>query len=157
MNLHAIYLDTEERVDLNELEPKHFEPWVTWAKENGLGLDLIQPFLASNVPRWLYFSSSESASSRLWIEHGKRSRRIAEYFGRELGQVAVNNFWVPDGFKDNPVDRLTPRKRLMASLDEIFQRKLIQLIQSMRWKASSLGLVQKPIQLGLMNFIWATV
>lgn len=82
---------------------------------------------------------------------------IAEYFGRELGQVAVNNFWVPDGFKDNPVDRLTPRKRLMASLDEIFQRKLIQLIQSMRWKASSLGLVQKPIQLGLMNFIWATV
>ena len=92
-----------------------------------------------------------------WIEHGKRSRRIAEYFGRELGQVAVNNFWVPDGFKDNPVDRLTPRKRLMASLDEIFQRKLIQLIQSMQWKASSLGLVQKPIQLGLMNFIWATV
>ena len=65
LNLHAIYLDTEERVDLNELEPKHFEPWVTWAKENGLGLTLIQPFLASNVPRWLYFSSSESASSRL--------------------------------------------------------------------------------------------
>ena len=44
LNLHAIYLDTEERVDLNELEPKHFEPWVTWAKENGLGLTLIQPF-----------------------------------------------------------------------------------------------------------------
>ena len=33
LNLHAIYLDTEERVDLNELEPKHFEPWVTWAKK----------------------------------------------------------------------------------------------------------------------------
>ena len=56
LNLHAIYLDTEERVDLNELEPKHFEPWVTWAKENGLDWTLIQPFLASNVPRWLYFS-----------------------------------------------------------------------------------------------------
>ena len=35
LNLHAIYLDTEERVDLTELEPKHCEPWVTWAKENG--------------------------------------------------------------------------------------------------------------------------
>ena len=44
LNLHAIYLDTEERVDLNELEPKHFEPWVTWAKENGLGLDFNPTF-----------------------------------------------------------------------------------------------------------------
>ena len=32
LNLHAIYLDTDEKVDLNELEPKHFEKWVDWAK-----------------------------------------------------------------------------------------------------------------------------
>ena len=51
-----------------------------------------------------------------WIEHGKRSRRVAEYFGKELGETCYTNFWVPDGFKDNPVDRLAPRKRLMESL-----------------------------------------
>lgn len=59
-----------------------------------------------------------------WIEHGKRSRKIAAYFGKELGQTSINNFWVPDGMKDNPIDRYTPRKRLMESLDEIFAENL---------------------------------
>ncbi|MGC4423868.1 L-rhamnose isomerase, partial [Streptococcus suis] len=35
LNLHAIYLDTDEKVDLNEIEPKHFEKWVAWAKDQG--------------------------------------------------------------------------------------------------------------------------
>ncbi|XFE28303.1 L-rhamnose isomerase [Listeria innocua] len=58
------------------------------------------------------------------LEHGKRSRKIAEYFGKETGQTCINNFWVPDGMKDNPIDRFTPRKRLMESLDEIFTEEL---------------------------------
>lgn len=59
-----------------------------------------------------------------WIEHGKRSRLIANYLGKELGQQSVNNFWIPDGFKDNPIDKVTPRLRLIDSLDQIIAQKL---------------------------------
>ncbi|ETD05476.1 hypothetical protein N568_0101965 [Lactococcus garvieae TRF1] len=37
LNLHAIYLDTNEEVDLNQIEPKHFKKWVEWAKKQGIG------------------------------------------------------------------------------------------------------------------------
>ncbi|MGT2682766.1 L-rhamnose isomerase [Streptococcus porci] len=121
LNLHAIYLDTNEKVDLNEIEPKHFEKWVAWAKEQGLGLDFNPTFFSHPMMKDGFTLSHPDKEVRdYWIEHGKRSRKVAEYMGKELGQVCYNNFWVPDGFKDNPVDRLSPRKRLMESLDEIF-------------------------------------
>lgn len=125
LNLHAIYLDTDESVDLNEIEPKHFEKWVSWAKEQGLGLDFNPTFFSHPMYKDGFTLASADKDVRdFWIEHGKRSRKVAEYFGKELGQVCVNNFWVPDGFKDNPIDRLAPRRRLMESLDEIFAEKL---------------------------------
>lgn len=125
LNLHAIYLDTDEKVDLNELEPKHFEKWVTWAKEQGLGLDFNPTFFSHPMFKDGFTLSSPDKEVRdFWIEHAKRSRKIAEYFGSELGQVCVNNFWIPDGYKDNPIDRYSPRKRLMESLDEIFAEEL---------------------------------
>lgn len=121
LNLHAIYLDTDEKVDLNEIEPKHFEKWVAWAKEQGLGIDFNPTFFSHPMMKDGFTLSHPDKEVRdYWIEHGKRSRKVAEYMGKELGQVCYNNFWVPDGFKDNPVDRLSPRKRLMESLDEIF-------------------------------------
>ena len=117
LNLHAIYLDTDEKVDLNELEPKHFEKWVTWAKEQGLGLDFNPTFFSHPMFKDGFTLSSPDKEVRdFWIEHAKRSRKIAEYFGSELGQVCVNNFWIPDGYKDNPIDRYSPRKRLMKFL-----------------------------------------
>ncbi|MBM7708449.1 L-rhamnose isomerase [Enterococcus lemanii] len=125
LNLHAIYLDTDEKIDLNEIEPKHFEKWVAWAKEQGLGLDFNPTFFSHPMFKdGFTLSSPEKEVRDFWIEHGKRSRKIAEYFGKELGQVCVNNFWVPDGYKDNPIDRYSPRKRLMESLDEIFAEEL---------------------------------
>ena len=121
LNLHAIYLDTNEKVDLNKIEPKHFEKWVAWAKKKGLGLDFNPTFFSHPMMKDGFTLSHPDKEVRdYWIEHGKRSRKVAEYMGKELGQVCYNNFWVPDGFKDNPVDRLSPRKRLMESLDEIF-------------------------------------
>ncbi|HEM5310015.1 TPA: L-rhamnose isomerase [Streptococcus suis] len=121
LNLHAIYLDTDEQVDLDQIEPKHFEKWVTWAKEQGLGLDFNPTFFSHPMMKdGFTLAHPDKAVRDFWIEHGKRSRKVAEYMGRELGQTCYNNFWVPDGFKDNPVDRLAPRKRLMESLDEIF-------------------------------------
>lgn len=125
LNLHAIYLDTEEAVDLNELEPKHFEKWVAWAKEQGLGLDFNPTFFSHPMFKdGFTLASPDEEVRQFWIEHGKRSRQIAAYMGKETGQVCVNNFWVPDGYKDNPIDRFTPRERLMTALDEIFAEEL---------------------------------
>ena len=124
LNLHAIYLDTDEAVDLDEIEPKHYEKWVNWAKEQG-GLDFNPTFFSHPMMKDGFTLSHPDKSVRdFWIEHGKRSRRVAEYFGKELGETCYTNFWVPDGFKDNPIDRLAPRKRLMESLDEIFSEEI---------------------------------
>ncbi len=121
LNLHAMYIDTDDKIDLDEIEPRHFEKWVAWAKEQGLGLDFNPTFFSHPKSADGFTLSHPDAEVRdFWIEHGKRSRKIAAYFGEELGQVSVNNFWVPDGFKDNPIDRLSPRVRLQNSLDEIF-------------------------------------
>lgn len=121
LNLHAIYLDTDEKVDLNEIEPKHFANWVDWAKEQGLGLDFNPTFFSHPMYKNGFTLASPDKNVRdFWVEHGKRSRKIAAYMGKETGQVCVDNFWIPDGYKDNPIDRLTPRRRLMEALDEIF-------------------------------------
>jgi len=125
LNLHAMYLDTDENVDLNEIEPKHFEKWVSWAKEHGVGLDFNPTFFSHPMMKdGMTLAHPDKEVRNFWIEHGKRSRKISEYLGKEIGQTSINNFWVPDGAKDNPIDRYNPRKRLMESLDEIFAEKL---------------------------------
>ncbi|GAF64745.1 L-rhamnose isomerase [Bacillus sp. TS-2] len=126
VNLHAIYLETEgEVVDRNEIEPKHFKKWVEWAKKVGVGLD-FNPTLFSHpkAEDGLTLSHPVQEIREFWIEHCIRSRKIAEYFGKELGQPALTNIWIPDGYKDVPSDRLTPRKRLKESLDRIFAEEI---------------------------------
>jgi L-rhamnose isomerase len=122
VNLHAIYAETDgEVVERDQLEPKHFEKWVAWAKEHGLGLD-FNPTLFSHEKSadGLTLSHSDPDIRKFWIDHCIASRKIGEYFGRELGTPCLTNVWIPDGYKDVPSDRLTPRKRLKESLDEIF-------------------------------------
>ncbi|MMZ48421.1 L-rhamnose isomerase [compost metagenome] len=125
VNLHAIYADTTEQVDLDQLEPRHFQNWVDWAKQQGLGLD-FNPTLFSHPKAEDGFTMSHKDSEirDFWITHCKKSRRIAEYFGKELGQPCVTNHWMPDGYKDTPVDRLAPRERLRDALDEIFSEEI---------------------------------
>ena len=125
VNLHAIYADTNEKVDLNQLEPKHFKTWVDWAKKNNVGLDFNPTcFSHPKASTGFTLSSADDDIRNFWIEHCIRSRKIAEYFGKELGKTCVTNFWIPDGYKDIPYDRLAPRKRLMDSLDQIFKEKI---------------------------------
>ena len=125
LNLHAMYLDTDEPVDLNEIEPKHFEKWVAWAKEQGVGLDFNPTFFSHPMMKdGLTLAHPDKEVRDYWIEHGKRARKIAEYMGKEIGQTCIDNFWMPDGMKDNPIDRLSPRQRLMESLDEIFSEEI---------------------------------
>ncbi|MDQ0198660.1 L-rhamnose isomerase [Neobacillus ginsengisoli] len=122
VNLHAIYAETnEEVVERDQLEPKHFENWVKWAKENGLGLD-YNPTLFSHpkAADGLTLSHPNEEIREFWINHCIGSRKIGEHFGRELGTPSLTNIWIPDGYKDIPSDRLTPRQRLKDSLDKIF-------------------------------------
>lgn len=125
LNLHAIYTDTDEKIDFDEIEPRHYSKWVDWAKKLGLGLD-FNPTCFSHPKSADGFTLShpDKEIRDFWIEHCKRARKIGEYFGKELGQTCVTNVWIPDGFKDNPVDRLAPRKRLQESLDEVFAEEL---------------------------------
>ena len=125
VNLHAIYIDSEEDVDRDKIEPKHFERWVTWAKEQGLGLD-FNPSLFSHEKSDDGFTLShpDDEIRQFWIDHVKASRKVSEYFGKELGTPSFMNIWIPDGMKDQPADRLSPRKRLQESLDEAISEKI---------------------------------
>ncbi len=126
VNLHAIYAETNgEVVERDQLEPKHFENWVNWAKEHGLGLD-FNPTLFSHEKSadGLTLAHPDPEIREFWINHCIASRKIAEYFGKELGTPALTNVWIPDGYKDVPSDRLTPRVRLKESLDKIFAVKI---------------------------------
>jgi len=122
VSLHSIYAETDgEVVERDQLKPKHFEKWVSWAKKNGLGLD-FNPTLFSHAKADDGFTLAhpDSEIRNFWIRHCMASRQIAEYFGKKLGTPALTNIWIPDGYKDIPSDRLTPRQRLKDSLDKIF-------------------------------------
>ena len=125
VNLHAIYLDSDQAVDRDEIKPEHFSSWVDWAKENELGLDFNPTcFSHPKSDDGFTLSHQDQEIREFWIEHCKASRKIGEYFGKELGDTAVTNIWIPDGYKDMPVDRLAPRQRLKDSLDEIFTQEI---------------------------------
>ncbi len=122
INLHACYaiFSDGEFADRNEIEPKHFARWVEFARERGLGLDFNPTFFSHPMVKdGLTLSSPDSDVRRFWVDHGKRCLKIADYFTKELGTDCLVNFWIPDGYKDVPADRMGPRKRFMESLDEI--------------------------------------
>ena len=126
VNLHAIYAETgDEKVDRDKLEPKYVENWELWAKNKGLGLDFNPTFFSHPLSDdGFTLAHADPAIRNFWIEHGKACRRIGEYFGRALGTPCVTNIWIPDGFKDNPVDRFAPRERLKDALDEIISEPI---------------------------------
>ncbi len=121
LNLHASYAITEgEEVGRNELEPRHFERWLAFAKERGMGIDFNPTFFAHPMVKDnLTLSSPDESVRRYWVEHGKACLKISEHFARETGIPCVMNIWIPDGYKDIPADRLGPRARFKQSLDEI--------------------------------------
>ena len=122
LNLHAIYAETGPRkVARNELRPEHFSSWADWAKANGHGLDFNPTCFAHPLADDGFTLSHQDEGVRgFWIEHCIASRQIGAFFGRELGTPAVTNIWIPDGYKDTPVDRLAPRERLKDALDQVF-------------------------------------
>lgn len=121
INLHASYAVFEkgQKVDRDRIEPKHFEKWVEFARERGMGID-FNPTCFSHPKAACGTLSSENPEIRkFWIDHCIACLRISEYIAAELGKPVTMNIWIPDGFKDIPGDRTAPRARLKDSLDQI--------------------------------------
>ena len=120
MNLHASYAIFEDGwADRDKLEPKHFQKWVDFCKERGLGCDFNPTFFSHPKCDPLTLSSANAQTRKFWIEHGKACIRISTYLAEQLGQPCVMNIWTGDGFKDIPADRMGPRVRYKESIDEI--------------------------------------
>jgi len=141
LSLHAMYAMLEgENIDRDQLKPKHFEGWVSFAKEIGVGLDFNPTFFShSKVKDGLTLSSPDEDTRQFWIRHGILSREIAAFFAYELGEPVVNNLWIPDGFKDVPADRLGPRLRLKDSLDQIYSTQFDGVIDCVESKVFGIG------------------
>ena len=126
LNLHASYAETGgRRVERNELLPDHFRGWMDWAREQGLGLDFNPTYFAhEKADDGFTLAHPDAGIRQFWIEHGIACRRIGAAMGAAMGTPCLNNIWIPDGVKDQPVDRRGPRQILAESLDQIFAESL---------------------------------
>ena len=125
LNLHAIYLESDKKVERNKIEPRHFSAWKDWAKANGHGVDFNPTcFSHPKAADGFTLAHRDEDVRQFWVEHCIASRKIGEYFGKELGTPCVTNIWIPDGYKDSPADRRTPRRLLLESLDIILADKI---------------------------------
>ena len=122
INVHACYAiaDEGEEYSRDNIQPRHFKKWVDFAREMGMGLDFNPTFFSHPMAKGgLTLSSPDDEVRNYWIRHGKACIKIAEYFATETGVPCVMNIWIPDGLKETPQDRFTPRLRFKESLDEI--------------------------------------
>ncbi len=126
LNLHAIYAETGgKRVERNELRVEHFARWLDWAKAGGLGMDFNPTFFSHpKAADGFTLTHADEGIRRFWIDHGIVCRGIGAAIGEALGSPCITNVWIPDGYKDTPVDRKGPRLRLAESLRAIFAEKL---------------------------------
>ena len=144
LNLHASYAflgDDKGKIDRDAYEPRHFAKWVEFAKRIGLdGIDFNPTFFGHpKMKDGLTLSSPDEETRAFWIRHGIAARRIAQYFADEMGSPCLFNVWIPDGLKDVPADRLSPRLRLKDSLDKIFAEKLPGVIDAVESKVFGIG------------------
>lgn len=119
LNLHASYaIGNNDRSNVSSI---HFRRWVDYAKEKNIKLDFNPTFFSHEMVKdGLTLSHPDKSIRDYWIKHGINCLKIAEYFANELDDVCYVNFWMPDGFKDYPADRIGPRIRMQDSLNKIF-------------------------------------
>lgn len=144
-NIHASYCETGGKiVDRDALQPEHFSNWIAWAKQQKIGLDFNPTYFAHpKANDGFTLSHPDKAIRDFWIRHGIVSRRISEAIGKALGGEVVNNHWLPDGAKDHPADRWTPRERLAEALDAVFDESLgigPQCVDAVEGKLFGLGM-----------------
>ena len=121
VNLHAMYGNFARPVDRDVIAPEHFQGWLDWARERGLGLDFNATLFAHrHALSGFTLSSTDERVRRFWVEHVRRSREVSAFLGRELKNPCIHNLWIPDGAKDAVIDRWERRSLLRKSLDEVF-------------------------------------
>ncbi len=126
LNLHAIYGDFDgKKVERDEVLPEHFTAWIDWAKAKGMGLDFNPTFFSHpKADDGFTLSSADASIRNFWIDHTIACRKISAAMGKALGTPCITNIWIPDGYKDIPIDRKSPRERLASALDKILEEKI---------------------------------
>lgn len=141
LNLHEIYGDFKgEIVDRDQVEPKHFQSWIDWAKENNMKLDFNSTSFSHPKSGSLSLSNPDKGIREFWIEHTKRCRAVAEAMGKAQGDPCIMNLWVHDGSKDITVNRMLYRELLKDSLDRIFEVKYENMKDCVESKVFGIGL-----------------
>jgi L-rhamnose isomerase len=126
LNLHACYLDNGGKyIDRDEIVPEHFQSWIDWGKGKLHGMDFNPTYFSHDkAADGFTLSHPDKAIRDFWIDHGIRCRKIGAEMGKQFGTTTVTNFWIPDSYKDTPIDRVAPRERLADSLDKIFAEEI---------------------------------
>ena len=152
VNLHSTYADTEESIDWTRLNRATTLRGSSGPRSTAWVWTSTPPASPMKRRRAATPFERDEGIRRFWIEHCRRSRRVGEYFGKELGQKCVTNVWIPDGSKDVPVDRYAPRLRLKESLDEIFAEKLDPAATLTRWRSKLFGIGSESYVVGSHEF-----
>ena len=141
LNLHETYGEFGNKfVDRDEVEVKHFQGWIDWAKENGLKLDFNSTSFSHPKSGYLSLSNPDKSIRDFWIEHTKRCRRIADAMGKAQDDPCIMNIWVHDGMKDITVERNRYREILKNSLDEILAENLPDMKPCLEAKLFGIGM-----------------
>lgn len=122
LNLHAIYA-VNASADVDTLTVADFQPWIDYAKKRGIALDFNPTFFSHPLAANGTLTSADENIRKFWVRHGIACRKIAAEMGKAQGSPCLFNVWIPDGLKDVPGSRMSPRRRLVSSLDEIFAEK----------------------------------
>ncbi|MEM9585995.1 MAG: L-rhamnose isomerase [Planctomycetota bacterium] len=125
LNLHALYGEFNGPVGRDQIGVEHFQGWIQWCGEQGIQLDFNPSYFSHpKAADGFTLAHADRGVREFWINHGIACREIAAAMGAAQNSPCINNFWVPDGYKDTPANRSAPRERLAESLDEIFAREL---------------------------------
>ncbi len=154
VNLHAMYGEFNgARVDRDEISVDHFRTWIQWATEKHLYLDFNATCFAHPMADSGFTLSSKDASVRaFWIRHVQRVREISAEMGRQLGSPCVHNLWIPDGSKDQCVDKFGYRALLKQSLDDIFSTPMDRAFMKDAVESKLFGIGSESFVVGSYDF-----
>src|SRR5574344_335074 len=141
LNLHETYGDFGGKfVDRDQVEVKHFQSWIDWAKEQDMKLDFNSTSFSHPKSGELSLANPDKSIRDFWIEHTKRCRRIADAMGKAQNDPCIMNIWVHDGMKDITVERHRYRELIKNSLDEILAENLPDMKPCLEAKLFGIGM-----------------
>ena len=121
INIHASY-QTNDVVDRSDITINQYQDWLLFAKLHNIGLDFNPTIFSSPMlVDGLSLSSPKKEVRDYWIKHCKNSIKVTNSIAKFLNKKSLCNIWIPDGLKDEPIDRIGYRQRLKESLDEILE------------------------------------